>query len=278
MKILAICLVVTVVYSNGSPAAPSRLPSTRTSIVGGQEAVPNQFPWQISLQHRNIAFGAYHHICGATIIDSLHIACAAHCIDGKKASYYKVVAGAHNIHTHDPENTVQERGVEEMWAHEAYDSRSITNDVSVLKLDSPLDLNEFVAAIPMATEDPAVGTMCINSGWGSMSDTQGQIMPDKLQWVELPIIDRDVCQSDYDFVHGVVDERNICGGSGDQGGLSACSGDSGGPLVCALGESGEYHLVGIVSWGMIPCAQIHHPSVFTDVKFFREWINQHIAM
>jgi secreted trypsin-like serine protease len=276
MKILAICLVATVAYSHGSPAAPSGLPSTRTSIVGGQEAEPNQFPWQISLQHRNLPIGAFHHICGATIIDSQHIVCAAHCIAGKRASYYKVVAGAHNIHSHDPEATVQERRVEEMWHHENYNSMDITNDVSVLKLDSPLDLNEFVAAIPMATEDPAPGTICINSGWGSTSDNNQQNMPDKLQWVNLPIITRELCKSNYDFVNGVIDDRNICGG--DAAGYGACSGDSGGPLVCPVGDSEEYHFVGIVSWGMIPCAGMHHPSVFTDVKFFRDWINQHVAM
>jgi secreted trypsin-like serine protease len=276
MKILAICLVATVAYSYGSPAAPSRLPSTRTSIVGGQEAEPNQFPWQISLQYRDLAFGSYYHTCGATIVDSLHIVCAAHCIDGRKASHFKVVAGAHNIHAILPESTKQKRNVEQMWMHENYDHNIITNDVSMLKLDSPLELNEYVVAMPLATEDPAPGTICINSGWGSTSHTSVSQMPNKLQWVSLPIIAREQCQADYNGING-VDEGMLCGGS-EEGGVSPCSGDSGGPFVCPMPDSGDFYLAGIVSWGMIPCGQPHYPGVFTDVAFYREWIEQHMAM
>jgi hypothetical protein len=37
-----------------------------------------------------------------------------------------------------------------MWMHEAYDSHVITNDVSILKLDAPLQFNEYVQPLPLA--------------------------------------------------------------------------------------------------------------------------------
>jgi len=280
MNILAITLIGLVSLTHGTPAARSRLPSTRTTIVGGQEAEPHQFPWQISLQYRDFAIGSYYHTCGATIVDSYHIVCAAHCIDGRKASHFRVVAGAHNIHAILPEASKQKVKVAAMWQHEDYDSNVISGDVSVLKLETPLEMNEYVQPMELGKEDPAPGTICINSGWGSTSHTSVPQMPNKLQYVELPIMAREQCMEDYNGINGVTEEM-ICAGA-EEGGTSPCSGDSGGPLVCPFPSNstraGDYYLAGIVSWGMIPCGQAHYPGVFTDVAHFRDWIDVHIAM
>jgi len=248
----------------------------KSGIVGGQEAEPHQFPWQISLKYLDI-WPHHYHTCGATIVDSMHIVCAAHCISGRQKSWFQVVAGAHNIHTILPEDTIQKRKVADMWKHEGYDSSIITNDVSVLKLDEPLEFNEYVQPLPMAPkgDDPAGGTICINSGWGSTSHSSVAQMPNKLQYVEMPIVSRPDCQEDYSGVNG-VDEGMICAGI-DEGGISACSGDSGGPFACP-NENGTLQLSGIVSWGMIPCGQANRPSVYTNVGYFRDWIDEHLAL
>merc|ERR1711915_518181 len=145
----------------------------KSGIVGGQEAEPHQFPWQISLKYLDI-WPHHYHTCGATIVDS-----------------------------------------------------------SVAQ------------------------------------------MPDKLQYVEMPIVSRPDCQEDYSGVNG-VDEGMICAGI-DEGGISACSGDSGGPFACP-NENGTLQLSGIVSWGMIPCGQANRPSVYTNVGYFRDWIDEHLAL
>merc|ERR1712130_902952 len=191
--------------------------------------------------------------------------------------WFQVVAGAHNIHTILPEDTIQKRKVADMWKHEGYDSSIITNDVSLLKLDEPLEFNEYVQPLPMAPkgDDPAGGTICVNSGWGSTSHSSITQMPNKLQFVEMPIVSRPDYQEDYSRVNG-VDEGMICGGI-DEGGISACSGDSGGPFACP-NENGTLQLSGIVSWGMIPCGQANRPSVFTSVGYFRDWIDEHLAL
>merc|ERR1712055_335707 len=270
----------TVLFSLGltltlaSPARPKFGPGS--GIVGGQEATPHQFPWQISLQYLDFPFHHFH-TCGATIIDSTHIVCAAHCIDGRRKDWFKVKAGAHNIHSLLPESSVQTRDVAEMWKHESYDGEIITNDVSVLKLDEPLEFNEFVQPLPLADKDeePVGGTACLNSGWGSTSDNSFQHMPNELQYVEMPIVDRQTCQANYNDINGVGDGM-ICAGV-PEGGVSACSGDSGGPLSCPR-EDGSQYLAGIVSWGMIPCGQENRPSVYTSVEHYRDWIDEHIAL
>ena len=179
-----------------------------------------------------------------------------------------------------------------MWQHEDYDHNIIINDVSVLELDEPLEFNEYVQPMKLAEQgklviplikmilfnlgqDPVGGTECINSGWGSTSDSAVSQMPNKLQYVMLPIVDRETCTADYNGING-VDQGMVCAGQA-AGGISPCSGDSGGPLVCP-GEDGEYYLAGIVSWGVIPCGQADKPGVFTNAGHYRDWIDMHIAM
>jgi secreted trypsin-like serine protease len=280
--LLALSLLLVV---KGSPTFQSLpIPSAQTEIVGGQEATPHQFPWQISLQYEDIPpLPHYYHTCGATVVDELHIVCAAHCVVDRKESRFRVVAGAHNIHALLPESSQQKRHVTAMWHHEAYDPNIITNDVSVLKLDEPLEFNEYVQPIPMADQgvEPEGGVLCLNSGWGSTSHNNFPSMPNKLQYVELPIVDRDTCSEWYQGING-IDQGMVCAGKAE-GVVGPCSGDSGGPLVCPYPASnstqeGTFYLAGVVSWGMIPCGQQNYPGVFSNVAHFREWLDQHIAM
>lgn len=64
---------------------------------------------------------------------------------------------------------------------------------------------------------------------------------------------------------GPLDTSNVCTGGANLT-ISACSGDSGGPLT--LG--GE--LIGVVSWGIMPCGTIGAPSVFARVSHYNNWI------
>lgn len=44
-------------------------------IIGGENARPGQFPYQVSLQCGN------RHICGGSILNEKYILTAAHCVD-----------------------------------------------------------------------------------------------------------------------------------------------------------------------------------------------------
>nr|XP_023022047.1 trypsin-1-like [Leptinotarsa decemlineata] len=63
---------------------------------------------------------------------------------------------------------------------------------------------------------------------------------------------------------------NICSDNVEEN-YGICFGDSGGPLVY------ENKLVGISSWGILPCASKKAPSVYTKVSYYSDWIKNHIA-
>lgn len=87
--------------------------------------------------------------------------------------------------------------------------------------------------------------------------------PTQLYGVEIPIVDRNECNQDYD---GLIEPDMICAGI-PEGGKDSCQGDSGGPVVI------DGKLVGIVSWGF-GCAEPGYPGVYTNVAYFKNWIDQ----
>ena len=64
-------------------------------VVGGTDAPPNSWPWQISL--RVISRGKLYHVCGGSLISPTHVVTAAHCVVQNAApTRYKVVVGKNN--------------------------------------------------------------------------------------------------------------------------------------------------------------------------------------
>lgn len=65
-------------------------------IVGGKNAAPGEFPWQVSLQKGRGSRGSFH-FCGGSIVDASHVVTASHCTIGQDPGSIWVVAGAHNM-------------------------------------------------------------------------------------------------------------------------------------------------------------------------------------
>ncbi|XP_015433606.1 PREDICTED: transmembrane protease serine 9-like [Dufourea novaeangliae] len=261
------CLLAVAVATK--PYRGFNLPLFDGRIVGGSEATPGQYPWQVSLQWG--MFGTYSHFCGGSIVAGQWILTAGHCVDAVP-SYgdFLVKAGKHSLKL--KESSEQVVKVVKSFVHEKYPGNVAPYDIALLKLEKPLTLTKTVQPISLPEEGSIPTGTAVLTGWGSTSRTNNPIMPDKLQTAPLPLVDLATCKKAIEDLTGPspLHETNICSGP-LTGGYSACSGDSGGPLV--LNQNGKTTLIGIVSWGIVPCGTLGAPSVYTRTSAFNSWIN-----
>jgi hypothetical protein len=129
-----------------------------------------------------------------------------------------------------------------------------------------LNVNVAVVALPaLGRTDLFAGLPGHVSGWGRTSDTSENLSP-TLRWVANNIITNTVCTATYGPT--VVIESTIC--TETTGGKGKCGGDTGGPLTTQ--DAGSHLQVGVASFGAGDGCIAGHPSGFTRVTSFREWI------
>ncbi|OCT71189.1 anionic trypsin-2 [Xenopus laevis] len=218
-------------------------------IVGGYQC---SVPYQVSLN-------SGYHFCGGSLINELWVVSAAHCYQSKM----ELRLGENNIEM--LEGTEQFIQSAKIIRHPQYNSWTIDNDIMLIKLQEPAQLNSVVQTIPLPTECAPVGSMCLISGWGNTLSS-GVNYPDRLQCVDAPILSHQQCQESYP---GRITNNMICLGY-LEGGKDSCQGDSGGPVVC------DGQLQGVVSWGR-GCALPGYPGVYTKVCNYLSWIDETIA-
>ncbi|KAM6151322.1 coagulation factor IX [Rhynchocyon petersi] len=232
-----------------------------TRVVGGENAKPGQFPWQVVLNGKIDAF------CGGAIINEKWIVTAAHCI--KPGDKITVVAGEHNIEEKD--NTEQIRNVIRAIPHFSYNAtvNRYSHDIALLELDEPLILNSYVTPICVASKEYTNTFLKFGigyvSGWGKVFN-RGR-SASILQYLKVPLVDRATCLRSTKVT---IYQNMFCAGY-HEGGKDSCQGDSGGPHVTEV--EGTNFLTGIISWGE-ECAMKGKYGVYTKVSRYANWIKE----
>lgn len=235
----------------------------KKEIVGGQQARAHEFPWQTSMRRKS----TNSHFCGGSIINNRWIITASHCMSGESPAILSVVIGDHT--RNDQTNAVRQTlDVDSIFMHPDYNSRTLVNDVALVKVSTPITFGPDLQPVcgPEPT-DQYEYKKSVCSGWGTLS-SGGPCCPQTLNYVSLNITTNTFCNDAYPRDQITADM--ICA-SDNIGGTErdSCQGDSGGPLA-VKGPNGAFTIVGIVSWG-IGCAS-GFPGVYSRVGHFNDWI------
>uniref|UniRef100_A0A3P9MF12 Peptidase S1 domain-containing protein n=1 Tax=Oryzias latipes TaxID=8090 RepID=A0A3P9MF12_ORYLA len=232
------------------------LANLNSRIVGGQNALPGSWPWQVSLQ-------SSYHFCGGSLINNQWVLTAAHCFPSRSASGVNAVLGLQSLQGSNP-NRVS-RTIKTVIVHPNYNSGTQNNDIALLQLSSPVTFNNYITPVCL----PSTGSTFYSGvkTWVTVSLPA----PETLQEVQIPIVGNRRCKCSYGA--SSITDNMMCAGL-LAGGKDSCQGDSGGPLV--IKQNNRWIQAGVVSFGN-GCAEPDFPGVYTRVSRYQTWINTQIT-
>jgi len=230
-------------------------------IIGGDEARPHSWPWQVALRNRNARSSR----CAGTFIANSWILTTAHCVDQDlNPGNWLVLSGAHDLLSVESKRIAHT--VDRIILHEGFDLNTFNNDIALLKLTTPAQWGPARRPIclpPHRYEFPG-GTSCLIMGWGVAANGRRP-----LKQADIPIVPQPVCaRPDWLGQEFTLTPNMLCAGY-EHGGVDTCQGDSGGPLVTRM--AGKWTQVGLTSFGR-GCGQPKKPGVYTKVSRFNPWI------
>jgi len=237
-------------------------------IVGGTEAVPNSWPWQVVWCRKQ--GNACSLSCGGSIVHRNWVLTAGHCVSGSTGApqNFGVKCGAHDQTCNNP-SCMTQVDVAQIFLHPGYNGNTLVNDVALIRLATPLDWGTTIQPVCLPSADASVirePNRAWTTGWGTLS-SGGQVAQ-RLRQVNVPFVNHTRCDTAYVQYGGVDQLTMTCAGAV---GIDACQGDSGGPLVAQTPDGTWFHY-GSTSWG-VGCADARYPGVYARASAFCQWFS-----
>lgn len=232
-------------------------------MVAGEVGKKGENPWQVLIRN---AKGRFH--CGGVLIDESWVLTAAHCLENNLR--FTVRLGDYErLRDEGTEVTLR---VLRTFRHPRYDSRTVDNDIALMRLETPAPLSQYI--LPVCLPGRALaervlhlnGTMTVVSGWGK-EELNSSRFSSALNIIKIPLVDREVC---IQQMSNNISNNVLCAGKlGER--QDACEGDSGGPMVTLYRDT--WFLIGLVSWGE-GCGQTDKLGIYTKVSNYNDWIQK----
>jgi len=234
-----------------------------------------EYPWTAIIMDTSNQF-----IFGLGVIVTPNlILTAARNIEPYIGTALKVRVGEWDLATNEEPFKPLEFSVREAVIHPKYDKRTFQNDIALLRLRAPLDLDKYpsIRAACLARPEDASkynNARCWTAGWGTKPADRQQEPHNLVKEVDMNILDPRSCEAAIRRSIGnptyYLDQQSfVC--AGGEPGKGLCKGDEGAPLVCQDGPGSRFTVVGLASWGT-SCGQSGFPGMFTNLATQYEWI------
>ncbi|XP_074596162.1 uncharacterized protein LOC141851321 [Brevipalpus obovatus] len=248
---------------------PSIKPVTyNLRILGGEKVIPGSWPWMASIRLKKAQ--PVGHVCGATVINRYWLLTAAHCFPPiSNLSKYEIHLGRFNSIVSITGHEVV-RYIDRLIPHPEF-NYTLDYDIALIRMNAPIPSDdEFIQPLCLPSSDTQYNSLTTSfiTGWGNINSHNEELF---LRQASLLIFTNQHCQNIYSKRR--ISDKILCAGR-YEGGIDSCKGDSGGPMVVMNPVDRRWSLAGIVSSGAKNCGQRGKPGLYTNVGYFRDWIDQ----
>jgi elastase-2 len=291
----------TTIQPNFNPLSLRRARSKR--IIGGEEAIPNSWPWVVSVR---LKVNNSQHSCGGSLIHDELVLTAAHCMTLiiKASIIYNI--SVENIFSmievHIGINDHRSHDIDEEFVYDIkyFDfhkdfkgiDHSLLNDIAIIRLKRKVRLDRpevgLVCLPRLASFSGCIhtGDDLVTIGWGTYAEefNHGDFTLDNLQQIILTAVDPMSSECNSGQIGDKWDKANIiCAHSKEKNkSVGTCFGDSGGPVT--VYRNNRWIIVGIISFGHFVRDEktkkykcdASKPSYFVKVSSYLDWIQAHI--
>ncbi|XP_037087318.1 phenoloxidase-activating factor 2-like [Pollicipes pollicipes] len=246
-------------------------------IVGGEASAIGRYPWMVAILKATTGDPEY--LCGGSLIAEDVVLTGAHCVEAHQGQQLIARVGEWDTSKPDTLYPHQDIPVSKVITHEAFNDKTLFNDVALLKLSHPAEISQHVNTICLPVGAAIDLKDCVANGWGKESFANSQYT-NILKEVPLSVVDSGTCQKELRTTKlgrwFKLHDSFLC--AGGEKGIDTCKGDGGSPLVCRVADATEeetFVQVGIVAWG-IGCGQENIPGVYADVDKLLPWIQANL--